>query len=40
MQISNRTRSIKPLATTALHTRAEELKAKGHDVIDLAIAGA
>jgi aspartate aminotransferase len=38
MQISNRTRSIKPLATTALHTRAEELKAKGHDVIDLAIA--
>ena len=38
MQISNRIRSIRPLATTALHGRADELKAQGHDVIDLAIA--
>jgi aspartate aminotransferase len=38
MHISNRIRSIRPLATTALHGRAEQLKAQGHDVIDLAIA--
>ncbi|HWT71792.1 MAG TPA: aminotransferase class I/II-fold pyridoxal phosphate-dependent enzyme, partial [Oxalicibacterium sp.] len=38
MHISNRIRSIRPLATTALHGRAEVLKAQGHDVIDLAIA--
>jgi aspartate aminotransferase len=38
MHISKRIRSIRPLATTALHGRAEELKAQGHDVIDLAIA--
>jgi aspartate aminotransferase len=38
MEISNRIRLARPLPTTALHGRAEELKAKGQPVIDLAIA--
>jgi aspartate aminotransferase len=38
MEISNRIRLARPLPTTALHGRAEQLKAKGEPVIDLAIA--
>lgn len=38
MEISNRIRLARPLATTAIHGRAEEMKARGEDVIDLAIA--
>ena len=38
MKISNRLRMAKPLPTTALHGRAEQLKARGVPVIDLAIA--
>lgn len=38
MEISNRIRLARPLPTTALHGRAEDLKAKGVAVIDLAIA--
>lgn len=38
MELSNRIRSVRPLATVAVHGRAEELKAKGHKIIDLAIA--
>jgi aspartate aminotransferase len=38
MKISNRIGHARPLATTAIHGRAEEMKAKGIDVIDLSIA--
>jgi aspartate aminotransferase len=38
MLIANRLRLARPLPTTALHGRAEQLKAKGLPVIDLAIA--
>lgn len=38
MHISNRIRLARPLPTTALHGRAEQLKARGVAVIDLAIA--
>lgn len=38
MQLSNRIRLARPLPTTALHGRAEQLKARGEPVIDLAIA--
>ena len=38
MKISKRIENARPLATTAIHGRAEEMKAKGIDVIDLAIA--
>jgi len=38
MEISNRIRLARPLATTAIHGRAEEMKARGEDVIDLSIA--
>lgn len=38
MHVSNRIRLARPLPTVALHGRAEQLKAKGEPVIDLAIA--
>lgn len=38
MELSNRIRLARPLATTALHGRVEELKATGQDIIDLSIA--
>ncbi len=38
MKLSNRIRLIRPLPTTAMHGRAEELKAQGQEIIDLSIA--
>ncbi|HEY4542144.1 MAG TPA: aminotransferase class I/II-fold pyridoxal phosphate-dependent enzyme [Noviherbaspirillum sp.] len=38
MEISNRIRLARPLPTVALHGRAEQLKARGEPVVDLAIA--
>lgn len=38
MELSNRIRLARPLPTTAVHGRAEELKASGQTIIDLSIA--
>jgi aspartate aminotransferase len=38
MELSNRIKSARPLATTALHGRVEEMKGRGEQVIDLSIA--
>jgi aspartate aminotransferase len=38
MKVSKRIGHARPLATTAIHGRAEEMKARGIDVIDLSIA--
>jgi aspartate aminotransferase len=38
MKVSKRIGQARPLATTAIHGRAEEMKARGIDVIDLSIA--
>jgi aspartate aminotransferase len=38
VELSNRIRSARPLATTALHGRVEQLKARGQKIIDLSIA--
>lgn len=38
MELSNRIRLARPLPTTAVHGRAEELKASGQAIIDLSIA--
>jgi aspartate aminotransferase len=38
MELSSRIRLARPLATTALHGRVEELKAAGQDIVDLSIA--
>jgi aspartate aminotransferase len=38
IELSNRIRLARPLATTALHGRVEQLKARGQQIIDLSIA--
>jgi aspartate aminotransferase len=38
IELSNRIRLARPLATTALHGRVEQLKARGQKIIDLSIA--
>jgi aspartate aminotransferase len=38
MELSNRIRLARPLATTAMHGRVEQLKAEGQEIIDLSIA--
>jgi aspartate aminotransferase len=38
IELSNRIRVARPLATTALHGRVEQLKARGQKIIDLSIA--